>query len=167
MMCQECGQREANICFTTIINGEKHEEYLCQECVSKKQLLKFDLSQLAAQLSRKKEPEAPEAPVPRLSCPACGMTYAQFLKEGALGCPQCYQAFREPLEGYLMKKLNRAKYAGDAPEQAGEQVSLRMERDKLKRKLHRAVEEEDYEQAAALRDRIRALNTRLEEAEHE
>ena len=42
-----------------------------------------------------------------------------------------------------------------------------MERDKLKRKLHRAVEEEDYEQAAALRDRIRALNTRLEEAEHE
>ena len=66
MMCQECGQREANICFTTIINGEKHEEYLCQECVSKKQLLKFDLSQLAAQLSRKVRHSTPPGTGPQL-----------------------------------------------------------------------------------------------------
>lgn len=167
MMCQECGQREASICFATIINGEKHEEYLCQECVAKKQLLRFDLSQLAAQLAKKKEPAAPEAPVPQLTCGACGTTYAQFLKEGAMGCPMCYDAFREPLGAYLMKKLGRAQYAGDAPEQAGEQVSLRMERDKMKQRLHRAVEEENYEQAALLRDRIRALNERIREVAHE
>ena len=167
MMCQECGLREANICFTTVINGEKHEEYLCQECVAKKRLLKFDLSQLAAQLAKRKEPAAPEAPLPQLTCPACGVTYAQCVRQNALGCPECYRAFREPLGEYLMKKLDRAQYAGDAPEQAGEQVSLRMQRDKLKRQMRRAVEEEDYLQAASLRDRIRALNTRIEEVAHE
>lgn len=167
MMCQECGVREANVCFTTLCNGEKHEEYLCSECVSKKQLLKFDLSQLAARLGKKRGADEEQAPVPSLTCPRCGKTYAQCVKEGVLGCAECYEAFREPLTGTLVRKTGHAQYQGDAPAQADERVSLRMERDKLKRQLLRAVEEEDYEQAAALRDRIRELSARLTEGEHD
>lgn len=165
MMCQECGVREANVCFTTLCNGEKHEEYLCSECVSKKQLLKFDLSQLAARLSKKREPEAPAAPLPQITCPGCGTTYAQFAQAGTLGCAQCYEAFREPLSHELVRKTGHAQYLGDAPAQAGEGVSLHMERDKLKQQLLRAVEEENYEQAARLRDQIRLLGARLAEVE--
>ena len=169
MMCQECGQREASVCFTTLINGEKHEQYLCPECVAKKQLLKFDLSQLAGQLRKKLEsPSESEEPVPDLTCPECGLTYARFVKTGTLGCARCYDAFREPLGDRLLKKLGHMRYEGSAPAQANEEVSLRMERDKLKQRLPRAIEEESYEKAAVLRDRIRQLNARIEEvAAHE
>ena len=165
MICQECGLREANICFATVINGEKHEQYLCAECMAKKQLLKFDLSALAG-LAKKRETaiqtQDPEK-MPDISCPRCGMSYVQYAKSGLLGCAQCYEAFRPELTDHLIKTLENSQYAGRIPAELNKQVSLRMERDKLKRKMNHAIEAEEYEMAATLRDRIRQLNTLLEE----
>jgi len=92
-----------------------------------------------------------------LKCPTCGFTQADFKKAGRLGCPACYQAFAEPLEGLLKTMHKGTRHIGKAPE------ALRATRENagllktLQVKLAKAIKDEHYEQAAQFRDEIKQL----------
>ena len=88
-------------------------------------------------------------------CPRCGMTYAEFRRGGMLGCADCYRAFHKPLEELLVRVSGNAQHTG-------RKVAVKMAIDRKKQKLMRAIAEEEYETAAALRDEIRALTAQLE-----
>jgi protein arginine kinase activator len=92
-----------------------------------------------------------------LKCPACGFTQADFKKAGRLGCPECYETFAEPM-GSLLKTMHKGtRHVGKVPE------SLRQSRDvsdrlkNLQKRITKAIEEEDFEKAAILRDEIKQI----------
>ena len=96
-----------------------------------------------------------------LKCTRCGFTQADFKKAGRLGCPECYKTFSEPLEGLLKTMHKGTRHVGKVPE------SLRQNRDlsdrvkTLEKRLGKAIEDEDFEQAALLRDEIKHAKARL------
>ena len=90
-------------------------------------------------------------------CPVCGFTQADFKKTGRLGCPDCYLVFGEGLEPLLKSMHKGTRHVGKAP--AGRQASHPAQEDvkSLQEQLNKAIQAEDFEQAAHLRDEIKRL----------
>lgn len=171
MMCEECGVNPAKFHFVTITNNERIEKNLCPSCMAKykQQLPGIDIQNLAGILtslmegkkSERKEEIDPETA--SITCEQCGMTYGEFRKCGMLGCAACYEAFREPMTALLQRIHGNTQHAGHVPGGVRSGVSIRMNIDRLKQLLTRAVADEEYEQAAKYRDAIRALNAQLDQ----
>ena len=158
MICQKCGQRPAVVQRSVIRNNEKIEEYLCEECA--RQVMKIPLSmewpgdfdKLFANLLNFYPQETRTA----LSCPKCGLSYQEFLESGRFGCAECYDAFADKLVPLFNKLHNANQYQGKIP---GKQSSAG--KDPLAEftyQLRKAVEREEYEKAAQLRDKIKELD---------
>lgn len=170
MMCEECGVRPAKFHLMTIINGDKVERNLCPSCMARhqKQIPGIDFSNLAGILNsilenrNVEEQSRLDAEYEGCTCEQCGMTYAEFQKCGMLGCANCYQAFKTPLTALLQRVHGNTQHAGRVPGGARSGTSIRMNIDRLRQKLQKAVADEEYEQAAKLRDAIRALSAQLE-----
>ena len=116
----------------------------------------FAMADLMLGLGASQELDAAVAGV-ELKCPRCGFSQADFKKSGRLGCPECYRTFAEGLSGLLKTMHKGTRHVGKAPE------ALRQSRDTidrlklLQKRLVKAVEDENYESAAALRDEIKLL----------
>ena len=174
ILCDECGQRPAAIHVTAIINGEKQDINLCHECASRRKEFSVHMSALADKLGmlfRQRAEHAtqqPESePVPAVTCPTCGTTYAIFRKTGRLGCGDCYEAFRGLLTEWLKKRVGAGIYAGSDGHDTEGALSGRMEIIRLKKAQKAAVDGENYELAAQLRDQIRIVQSQLEGHAHE
>jgi len=168
MMCEDCGVNPAVFHFVTITNDERTEKNLCPTCMAKykKQLPGIDIKNLAGILnnlldgkSGKKEEIDPETAA--ITCDQCGMTYGEFRKGGMVGCAECYHAFREPMTALLQRIHGNTQHAGRVPGGVHSGVSIRMSIDRLKQQLQKAIECEEYEQAAKFRDAIRTLTAQL------
>ena len=96
-----------------------------------------------------------------ITCEQCGMTYGEFRKGGMVGCAECYHAFREPMTALLQRIHGNTQHAGRIPGGVHSGVSIRMSIDRLKQQLQKAIENEEYEQAAKFRDAIRSLTAQL------
>lgn len=155
MKCQCCSNM-ATVHLTDIVNGQKKHAHLCAACAEKQNLLKQSELNLPAILqailNQHLGPFSDE--LARLTCPTCGVKYMEFRAEGRLGCPHDYEVFRSPLVP-LLERIHRAtRHIGKSPRRRspqGEQAELLA----LRARLRRAVEAEDFEQAAVLRDQIR------------
>jgi protein arginine kinase activator len=136
-----------------------------------KQIPGIDFSNLAGILTSilenrsARQSEREDAEYEALVCEQCGMTYAEFQRCGMLGCANCYQAFKTPLNALLQRVHGNTQHAGRVPGGVHSGTSIRMNIDRLKQKLQKAVADEEYEQAAKLRDTIRALTMQLERKE--
>jgi len=172
MMCDDCGVRPANFLLKAVTGDGVHEKNLCAVCMAKyqKKIPGLDFSNLAGILSGilegKKDNlvDAQDTENDSLVCSGCGMTYARFRKEGKLGCARCYSEFRRPLESLLMKVHGNTQHAGRMPGGLQNDASIRLRIDKLRQDLVKAIAAEEYEQAAQIRDQVRALTLQLEEA---
>ena len=170
MMCEECGVRPAKFHITTIAGDQKQERRLCPVCMAKyqKQLPGFDFTGLVGILSGflesggAKNSEQVDEETAALVCENCGMTYAAFQKGGKVGCAECYKVFKKPLEALLLRIHGNTQHAGRIPGGLKSDVSIRLNIDRLKQQLVKAIADEAYEDAAQLRDQIRALNAQLE-----
>lgn len=91
------------------------------------------------------------------SCPDCGRTYQSFQKTGKLGCPKCYDTFREPVKSTLRQIHQNAKHQGKIPAGSAQELKLKKQYEELKAALSLAVKEEDYEKAAKLHKELKAL----------
>ena len=166
MMCDECGQNQATVHIATIIGGNKKDENLCAQCWQKRNaqllggLAVGDL--LSKLLGAKPQAEQPEQQEDEegcdLTCPGCGMSFAEFQKTGKVGCAGCYAAFGDKMEQTLKSIHGHARHVGKVPEYLAGEMNAQRRLDDLRRQMDAAVAEEDFERAAALRDEIKALN---------
>ncbi len=152
MKCEECGERQAQVVMTTVINGESTTRHLCRECLKKYQTGDLQ-SVLAAVLSAMAEKKQ----TPDITCPRCGETYAEFQKTGLLGCAECYTAFRRELTPLITRVQGRAQHAGRRPPVSEEEQARQTQMEALRSQMEAAVAEENFEEAARLRDALRAL----------
>ena len=96
-------------------------------------------------------------------CPRCHLTLSEFTRTGHLGCPKCYEAFREQLQPMLLQIHGRVQHAGRRPLATAEDQRKRTAAETLQRQMEQAVALEDFETAAQLRDQLRALSANGEE----
>lgn len=162
MRCDNCRKREHVIELTQVEHDTKVTLHLCEQCAQEKGIetgtgvLKTPLGTFLSALG--KEATLP-VPADGLKCATCGATLKDVRDSGRLGCAQCYQLFEVHLRDLLRRLHGSSQHVGEryvAPGSAGE-VSPTGRLLDLREKLRRAVESENFELAAELRDRIRVL----------
>lgn len=156
MKCQNCSN-PATVHLTNIVNKKKQELHLCESCAEQQQLIKQQELSLPAILQtligQHVGPLTDE--LARLTCPACGIKYMEFRAEGRLGCPHDYSVFRVGLEPLLQRIHRSNRHTGKSPRRKPRTAAREAELLELKRQLRAAVETEQYEEAATLRDLLR------------
>lgn len=136
---------------------------LCEECAKHKGVndpAGFSLADLLLGLGASQEMEQ-SAGGAELKCPHCGFTQADFKKAGRLGCSQCYITFSEGLEGLLKSMHKGTKHVGKVPQAFQQSRDLGEKLKALQKKLDKAVSDEDFEQAAVMRDEIKTTKEKL------
>jgi protein arginine kinase activator len=178
VLCQNCRKSPATVKVTTLINDQKTETHLCQDCARKSSefgLIEpgLTIQQLLANLLSQQlggeivigqtgpltagQPQT-ERPAPVVACcPTCGMTFEHFRKVGRLGCGECYRAFDQLLEPLLKRIHGGHLHRGKEPSRAEAGLRQRREIAQAKEQMLLAVAKEDFERAAMLRDRIRDM----------
>lgn len=156
MKCQSCAAL-ATVHLTDIINGHKKERHLCQACAEKQEVVKHQDVNLPAILQSIIGQHVGQLTdeLARLTCPVCGIKYMEFRHEGRLGCPHDYEAFRAGLEPLLQRIHRSGRHTGKSPRQRHQRPARQAELLALRGQLRSAVEAENYEEAARLRDLIR------------
>ena len=147
----------------TQIAGDKVQKVdLCEDCAKQKGVndpAGFSLADLLLGLGASQEIEQSTGGA-QVKCPQCGFSQADFKKSGRLGCSECYTTFAEGLESLLKSMHKGTRHTGKVPE------ALRRARDysdhlkSLQKKLAKAIEEENFEEAAVLRDEIKQVTAR-------
>jgi len=160
MVCENCGSGEAVIHLTQIVDNEMKTLHLCEKCAAEKGVENpsvpenFPLSDYLAQMGS--ESSSVTGPVRGDTCSFCGLTFKEFRERGRLGCPHCWTTFEGHLRGLVRRIHGSTQHVGKVYLSPDPSVSEREKRLKgLRRKLKRAVDLEDFERAAQLRDEIR------------
>ncbi len=161
-ICEECGSEDAVVHLTQIVNDEAKVFHLCKSCAASKGVAStttsenFPLTDFLAQMG---DPDAgAELGEMDESCSFCGLTFAGFREGGRLGCPHCYATFDAYLKSLLRRIHGGVQHVGKVylpPDPTTTDREKRLEG--LRRKLQRAINTEDFERAANLRDEIRTL----------
>jgi protein arginine kinase activator len=176
MKCQLCAEREASIHYVEIVEGKKTSQWICAECAAEEGITPTEVTKLAHgslgsmlgdMLSEATgEPTESEAQA-GLVCDVCGYQYEQLQQKGRLGCPACYATFQPKLLSLLRRYHGDTRHVGRVPRSRGPRAALRREIARFKLQLDQAVQQEDYEEAARLRDEIRAAKGQIELIERE
>lgn len=159
MLCDECKEREAVVQLTQIVHNAVTQLHLCEKCAAAKGIettVSTPKHPLAGVLQAAQEQSAVTSDAVR--CAYCGTSQKDFRASGRLGCAHCYGAFSESLRDLLRRVHGNARHVGHRysppdPETGDRSGSLAH----LRERLRQAVEQEQFEVAAALRDEIRGL----------
>jgi len=166
MLCQLCKKREATVHYTRIVNQQKVEMYVCEQCARENNDLKINIHKLFSAIMGMDEPDGiVEAPFTTLKCSFCGMTIDEFNKTGLLGCAKCYEAFSDSIQTMLKRIHGNVKHHGKIPGKVSGKIRDAYNLRSLKEELQRCIENEEYEKAAQIRDKIKVLEKSLQENE--
>ena len=163
MLCCICKDKEAKVHLTEIKGDKMQKLDLCEECAKNKGITDptaFSLTDLLLGLGASQEIEQ-AAGGAEMKCGRCGFTQADFKKAGRLGCPECYGTFAEALEGLLKTMHKGTRHVGKIPVALRQTQDLSDQLSSLEKNLSKAVEQEDFERAAQLRDEIKQARARL------
>ena len=166
MKCENCNERNATFFFEQHINGEGRSHHLCHACAEKlglitkgKSILEEGFSPLFASHTSMIDEifGLTGQGVKAKKCEGCGATWQELAKSGKVGCPRCYTTFGAELESSIRSIHGNVTHVGTGPARHTEADTREAQLEGLKKALGQAIEEENFEQAARLRDQIRAL----------
>lgn len=169
MLCQDCQKRPATVHVTQIVNDEKNEQHLCEQCAREKGEFQFDAQPpfsihnlLTGLMNMDAQPAGQVIGYPtKIQCENCGLTYAQFGQIGRFGCSRCYTTFGERLLPLMRRIHGSTQHVGKVPARAGGAIKLRRSIDDMRGQLQNLIAREEFEQAAQLRDKIRQLEAKI------
>lgn len=183
MLCERCKIREANIQYTEVINGVRTEHNFCAQCAKEMDLGpysaifdgEFPLAQLLSGLLGGEWPVQKKDRMAQITCPSCGTSYEEFVKNSCFGCADCYSIFDLLIHDNIKQLQGSDSHTGKRPlyqeisgeskaqavvaeEEAGQtRPTTEQQIRAWDRKLKDALRMEDYENAAVYRDKIRSL----------
>ena len=170
MLCEHCKAKNASVHYNYSVNGVKTDLHLCVDC-AEKYVFNSNNSGFENGLfsglfgdffgSNASFPKGSlagyGAKVKDEVCPSCGMTRSELHKSGRFGCGECYNTFSQDVKAMLTKLHVSTEYLGKIPEGISESLSISRKIEKLQRDMQSAVERQDYEEAARIRDAIKLL----------
>ena len=159
MTCSICGQEEATIHIKQISEGSTVELHLCENCATDRgigasgETAEFSISNLLTGLVENKKGSSKR----RKACPQCGMTLEILKKRAKLGCNECYTVFAKEIRGIIGRMYGQTQHRGKLPKRLKAYKTLLIDVETLRTCLGKAIKNEDYEEAARLRDQISEL----------
>jgi protein arginine kinase activator len=160
MLCDKCGERDAAVHLTTIVNNEVKQQHLCEKCAAERgvettvSVPKHPLGDFLHAVQQQLATPSTE----NGRCTFCGATMNDFRATGRWGCARCYTTFETSMRELLRRVHGNSKHGGrgyQAPQpELDERATILGE---LKERLRRAIDSEQFELAADLRDRIRVM----------
>jgi len=172
MLCEKCQAKVASITLQQFQEGKLTELHLCPECslklqmpISLQNMFKGFLDQMniIAENPSSFVMKQGQSPIKKsqqqtvVKCPVCGLTINEFKKSGKLGCETCYTSYPKAIESLLKNIHGSTRHVGKFPKRVGLEIKQKRMTQDLKAELNKAVQEENYEEAARLRDEIRSL----------
>lgn len=163
MMCQDCKNQAATVHLTQIVNNEKLVLSLCKDCAAKRGFhspldnVPFPLAEILSGFIQQQFPERPSKSEPEMKCPGCGLEFDEFAHQGRFGCGKCYGAFRSRLETIMRKIHGSSLHKGKLPVTDIDEKMPIMEEERIEDELKKAIDAEDFERAADLRDKLKSL----------
>ena len=157
MKCEKCGKYEATTHIHTLSNGVVSEKYLCSLCAEDEGLgvthhnsIDLLFSSLLGDIKPKETKK----------CTFCGATFSQITEKGKVGCAKCYEAFRSELLQYIKRVHGSTEHVGNVPNSSIPEMDSVAQ---LREELNILIKEENYEQAAVVRDKIRQMEAESNE----
>lgn len=178
MKCENCGENEANIHYTQMINGVKEEWNLCSECAQQLDFhemnssLPIDFSSFFGEFLEDNHSDILKEYLSKQAhCNKCGMTLEEFAEKGKFGCDNCYEVFHNQInqllkniygtDTHIGRKMivnsSQKKIEDPKVESNSKQKENISKIKKLKKELKQAIQVENYEEAAVIRDEIKRL----------
>lgn len=167
MKCTNCNKNEANTHFKRIINGKKEEMHLCEDCAKELGIMdEFNFEPFSMDSFFGNLLGAGVASLNSLTgidrCTYCGTSLNDIVNSGRVGCAHCYDKFEDRLQPSIEKLHGNAKHIGKSITYTSEpearekenQPKMANEIDTLKANLKKAIEEQRFEDAAVIRDKI-------------
>jgi protein arginine kinase activator len=177
MLCERCEENAASVHLTRIINGQKEEIHLCEDCARKSSQLNSDDTDLSFQsllsgilnhkFSNKESSFFSNDSSQKLVCLNCGMSYHEFTKKGLFGCEECFNVFDQKLDNLFKRIHGNIRHNGKYPLSFQQKLETESELFELKKEMQTAVEKENFEKAAEIRDKIHAIKSDMEEDNNE
>lgn len=157
MMCEKCGKNPATTHLKTVLNGVVHENHLCSYCAANEgygNIGKLSLTNMLASMFG--ESVSRGKPISK-RCECCGASFSDIAQSGRVGCSECYTTFRAELLPSLNRLHGKAVHIGNTPDAENKEETVEEKIKNLKNQLSKAIEAEEFEKAAELRDEIRGL----------
>jgi len=168
MICPYCNEHEATIHYTEVINSQVKKIHICEACARKKGIdaeLPFSFSDVFSALSKGIEQIAQSRDTSQestRSCPVCNIQLQDLLKQGRMGCAQCYETFEDILKDILQNVQKSPSHIGKTPKNFVRSPDVKRRLAEREKALRLAISEERYEDCVVLRDEIRKLNEALD-----
>jgi protein arginine kinase activator len=150
MDCQKCARKPATVFMTTVVGGDLKKIDLCEDCARSSGAIHPTGFLAADQMIQESIPAVVPA---EATCSACGYSLETLQKTGRLGCGVCYEKFSTPLQAALMESQRDLVHRGKRP------ARKKATRQELEKEMEHYVAQENYEEAASLRDRIAKMKT--------
>ncbi|MES2176493.1 MAG: UvrB/UvrC motif-containing protein [Gemmatimonadota bacterium] len=146
--------------LTTIENNAVRQLHLCEQCAAERGVEtsvatpKHPLGEFLQAVQQQSMPASADAG----KCSFCGETMKDFRETGRMGCARCYTTFETSMRELLRRVHGGSRHTG-RPYRAPKDELLERAGvlGELREKLRRAIEQEQFEAAAELRDRIKVL----------
>lgn len=165
MLCQKCHKNVATVRYAEVVDGRVVDQHLCSSCMAQHQknaAKGFELtgpSVLGARVAKKRVLADLERA--QHTCPSCGTKLSTVFDDGEVGCNICFTAFREELEPILHSLHRDTRHKGRVAQIDDNRARLREDLTTKRALLRSVLKSENYEEAAALRDEIRNLESGL------
>jgi protein arginine kinase activator len=157
-MCEECGANPANVHLTQISPGKATVSHLCDACARRKGI-SITIADGSVAPQEVDAPAAPQSkPESGAVCPRCGMRFDEFGESGRLGCSTCYQTFEADIDRMLTEMHGSSTHKGKRYSRCANHEGTPDDLARLRGDLERAVHNEEFEEAARLRDTINAMS---------
>ncbi len=162
MKCENCGERHAQIHLTQIVDNSVTTVHLCEECASDKGVqtgaaaqanpLNDFIASIGMGVGSNISDEDSA-----IECSSCQSTLRDFRESGKLGCPACYDTFHGHLKDLLRRLHGSNHHAGKYYFADSEESDQARHTRELKKQLKNAVDAENFELAAELRDQLKVM----------
>ncbi|MCK5707742.1 MAG: UvrB/UvrC motif-containing protein [Candidatus Aureabacteria bacterium] len=164
MKCDMCKVHDAVVHYAEVVNGEIKKLNICESCAKEKGFgveVSFSLSDMLGGMVKDSAKGLEPSQADNAKCKDCGMAFDEFKKTGRLGCDNCYVVFEKRLISILDTIHKHTRHRGKTPS-AFKEKYIKIEKIReLNKKLKDAVDRENYEAAAVLRDKIKDLNLKI------
>ena len=173
MLCEKCNKKEATIHIIKLINNEKSEVWLCEDCSKDTSDIpvlfslgnseNLSLQNILGGFFESLDKNSNKRGKIEVVCKKCGLTYSQYKKSGQLGCSECYESFSDLLKPVIKRLQGDLEHIGKIPKKTGNKFIGKKRINKLRQELQKAIIAEEYEMAAIIRDEIKVLEGSKEE----
>ena len=160
MICDDCREHDAVVQYTAVKDNVVVQLHLCEQCAAERGVEttvatpKHPLGEFLQAVQQQSGPASAEAG----KCAFCGLTMKDFRATGRMGCARCYSTFESSMRELLRRVHGSPRHIGQAYRAPRDEVLEKSSvLGELREKLRRAIEQEQFEVAAQLRDRIRVL----------